>query len=185
MDLRISRGADIPVASPAKIRREIPPQSRAGSPFPLAGAGRARGRNTAIYPAGACTEKICATASLISRQRSGGVRSVRPLVSHVRSRMHAAARRRRLHLPHSLSLTLIASNIYLLRPLARAVARYGRAPLIIARSLANARFYNLLRRFFPFFFTARAFNPMTSLHVRIALAAHAARIHISSVHKGR
>lgn len=33
MDLRISRSADIPVASPAKIRREIP-QSRALFPGP-------------------------------------------------------------------------------------------------------------------------------------------------------
>lgn len=50
------------------------------------------------------------------------VRSVWPLVSHVYLYMHGT---------DSIYRTLIASNIYLLRPLA--VARYDRAPLIIAR----------------------------------------------------
>jgi len=59
MDLRISRSADIPVANPVKIRREIL-QLRSSPPE----AGRDRGRNTTIYLAGAYTEKICATASV-------------------------------------------------------------------------------------------------------------------------
>lgn len=121
--------------------------------------GRDRGRSTVIYLVGACTEKICATASLISRQRSGRVRSVRP------ARFACAPiciPRRRLHLPHSDCLK------YLFTSSAR-----GGAPLIIAR--ANARSH-------PGRFTAHAFNPTTvPLHTR----GYTRYAYISPVHKDR
>lgn len=110
---------------------------------PLAGAGRDRGRNTAIYLAGACTEKICATASLISRQRSGGVRSVRPVVSHVY--LYA---RHRLHLPHSDCLKYLFTSSARDGAIRSHASNYHACAR--ARARRNVRFYPCVLRRAPF-----------------------------------
>lgn len=99
---------------------------------------------------GACTEKICATVSLISRQRSVWRREF-AFSSAVRvSRASAYVVYIYIYILCTDSIYgahfLIASNIYLLRPFVE--ARYGRAPLIIApvrerTVLSDARCFNL------------------------------------------
>ena len=89
------------------------------------------------------------------------VRLVWPLVSHVYLYMHGT---------DSIYRTLIASNIYLLHPLA--VARYDRALLIIAR---------VQTRDFTCRFTTRLLIP----YILGILAVHAVCIHISLVHKNQ
>lgn len=145
MDLRISRGADIPVASPAKIRHEIPCVP------PSLPRDRKRSRPECGHISSWRLHRKNMRDGLVNFQTKVWASSFSSAARFACAPI--CTPRRRLHLPHSDCLK------YLFTSSAR-----GGAPLIIAR--ANARSH-------PGRFTAHAFNPTTvPLHTRGTRGVH-------------